>query len=79
MITNWNFVFVIGFKPLYFKQMFYFDDSVYTCNGSLLFNRTGKKKSVLAFLIQAAQHDHSKKQKSLYILHTHYIYIFHFT
>lgn len=35
-----------------------------------------KKKSVLAFLIQAAQHDHSKKQKSLYILHTHYIYIY---
>lgn len=34
-----------------------------------------EKKSVLAFLIQVAQHDHSKKQKSIYILHTHYIYI----
>lgn len=56
MITCWNFVFVIGYKPLYFKQMFYFDGSIYTCNGSLLFNRTGlgqKKKLVLAFLIQA--------------------------
>lgn len=35
-----------------------------------------KKKSVLAFLIQAAQHDHSKKTKIIiYPAYTLYIYI----